>query len=202
MKIKRSRSLRASLFATLTTIILFSYSPQAFAQQWNTNGNDINNTNTGNVGVGTTMPRAKLTVSNNSDTAPAGQPGTMAQIVGANGATTRLVVDSFGNAVSSIDMRRANNTALNPTALVNGDLIGQITWQGYGATSYGPSRAKILVNAAENYTDTAQGAFMTFHVAPRGGITAVEAMRIDATGFVGIGTNNPTSKLFVGSGTP
>jgi hypothetical protein len=30
--------------------------------QWTTNGNDINNTNTGNVGVGTTTPAAKLQV--------------------------------------------------------------------------------------------------------------------------------------------
>ena len=53
---------RASLLLTLTTIILFSCSQQSLAQQWSTNGNDISNTNTGNVGVGTTSPGSKLDV--------------------------------------------------------------------------------------------------------------------------------------------
>ena len=170
--------------------------PKAVYPQWTTNGNDINNTNTGNVGVGTSAPAAKLTVSNNTQAAPAGQPGTTAQIVGANGTSTRLLVDSFGAVVSSIDMRRANNTAQSPSGLANGDMLGQITWQGFGATSYNSaSRAKITVSAAETYTDTAQGAYMNFYVAPRGGITSVEAMRIDATGFIGIGTTAPAYRL-------
>ena len=167
----------------------------------NANGH-INNTNTGNVGVGTTTPGAKLTVSNNTQTAPSGQAGTAMQVVGANGTSTRLLVDSFGAVISSLDLRRANNTASTPSALLNGDNIGQLTWGGYGATSYnGGSRAKILVAAAENYTDTAQGAYMLFQVAPRGGLTAVEAMRIDATGFVGIGTTVPSYRLDVQSGS-
>lgn len=184
-------------------IILCAYSRNVLAQwtQPDANGH-INNTNTGNVGVGTSAPATKLTVSTNTQTAPAGLNGTTAQIVAANGTPTRLLVDSFGAVSSSIDMRRANNTALSPTGLLNGDIIGQITWQGRGATSYnGNSRAKIIVNAAETYTDTAQGAFMTFHVAPTGGITAVEAMRIAATGFVGLGTTAPAYRLDVQSGS-
>jgi hypothetical protein len=34
----------------------------AAAKQWNTNGNDIHNTNSGNVGIGTTSPISKLNV--------------------------------------------------------------------------------------------------------------------------------------------
>src|SRR5215212_566043 len=183
----------------VAVIILFASSRTAVAQWTQPNGNgDINSTNSGKVGIGTTAPGAKLTVSNNSQSAPAGQSGTTAQIVGANGTSTRLLVDSFGAVISSIDLRRANNTAATPSALLNGDNIGQITWQGYGATSYSSaSRAKILVAAAESYTDMAQGAFMTFSVAPRGGLTAAEAMRIDATGFIGIGNPAPAYKLDV-----
>jgi hypothetical protein len=177
---------------------LFLLQPATAQAQWTTpdGSGNINNTNSGNVGVGTTTPGAKLTVSNNTQTAPAGQPGTTAQIVGANGAQARLLVDSFGAVTTSIDLRRANNTAASPSGLFNGDMIGQITWQGFGATSYnGASRAKIAVNAAETYTDTAQGAFMSFYVAPRGGITSLEAMRIDAGGFIGIGTAAPADPL-------
>ena len=183
----------------IAVIILCACSPTVLAQwtQPDASGN-INSTNTGNVGVGTTTPGAKLTVSNNTQSAPAGQPGTAAHIIGANGATVRLLVDAFGAVTPSIDMRRANNTAASRTALLNGDGIGQLTWQGYGATSYnGASRAKISAFAAENYTDTAQGAYMTFAVAPIGGINANEVMRIDAAGNVGIGTTAPGFKLDV-----
>lgn len=67
----------ANLWA-LAVIILVSYSPTAVAQQWNTNGNDISNANTGNVGIGTTSPANKLEVSSASpllqlsDTSPTG----------------------------------------------------------------------------------------------------------------------------------
>ncbi|HJP95464.1 MAG TPA: hypothetical protein VJ875_26185 [Pyrinomonadaceae bacterium] len=198
----RANAKRRILWSMFFVIIGFTFaSPRTVYSQWTTNGNDISNTNTGNVGVGTTAPGAKLTVSSNSQTAPAGQPGTTVQMIGANGIAARLLVDSFGATVSSIDMRRANGTAASPSALFNGDGIGQITWQGYGATSYNSaSRAKISAFAAENYTDAAQGAFMTFAVAPRGAITAVEAMRIDATGYVGLGTTVPGYRLDVQGG--
>lgn len=193
------RGVRRNLMG-IAVIILCACSPTVVLAQWtqpDASGN-INSTNTGNVGIGTTTPSAKLTVSNNTQTVPAGQAGTAAHIAGANGSVVRLLVDGFGAVTPSIDMRRANNTALSPTALLNGDGIGQITWQGRGGTSYnGASRAKISVFAAENYTDTAQGAFMTFAVAPQGGITAAEAMRIDASGSVGIGTTAPGFKLDV-----
>jgi hypothetical protein len=175
-------------------MVLFLLSPLTAQAQWTAPdaNNNINNTNSGNVGVGTNAPAAKLTVSSNTQAAPAGQPGTGFQLVGANAAQTRLLIDSFGAVTSSFDLRRANGTASSPTGLLNGDMIGQITWQGRGATSYNSaSRAKIAVNAAESYTDTAQGAFMSFFVAPRGGITSLEAMRIDAGGFIGFGTTAP-----------
>jgi len=196
---QQRRSVRSSNLMGIAVIILCACSPSVLAQwtQPDASGN-INNTNAGNVGVGTSTPAAKLTVSNNGQSAPAGQPGTALHIIGANATPVRLLVDAFGAVTPSIDMRRANNTALSRTALLNGDGIGQITWQGYGATSYNAaSRAKISVFAAENYTDTAQGAFMTFAVAPVGGINAVEAMRIDAAGNIGIGTTTPGFKLDV-----
>jgi hypothetical protein len=189
------KAARASALCLLALAAVLCQSREARAQ-WTTSG--TNTTTTNNVGVGTTAPGAKLTVSNNAGTAPSGQPGTTAQFVGADGAVVRLLVDSFGTTLSSIDMRRANNTAASPAALFNGDGIGQLTWQGFGATSYNSaSRAKISAFAAENYTDTAQGAYMTFAVAPRGGITAVEAMRIDAGGNVGVGTPTPAFLLDV-----
>ena len=197
---ERNRMRRIAMALVVMTMFACSLTVRAQWTQPDASGN-INSTNTGNVGVGTTAPGTKLTISNNTQAAPAGLTGTTLQVVGANGVTPRLLIDAFGPVASSIDLRKSNNTALSPTALLNNEVIGQISWQGRGATSYnGSSRAKIIVSAAENYTDTAQGAFMMFHVAPRGGLTAVEAMRIDATGFVGLGTPAPGFRLDVQSG--
>ena len=52
----------ASMLIALTVITLFSCSQKALAQQWSTSGNDISNTNSGNVGVGTTSPGVKLDI--------------------------------------------------------------------------------------------------------------------------------------------
>jgi hypothetical protein len=49
----------AMLTAALMVLLFMVHSAQA---QWNTDGNNINNTNSGNVGVGTTTPSSKLHV--------------------------------------------------------------------------------------------------------------------------------------------
>src|ERR1044072_9646626 len=97
-------------------MFLSACAPEVLAQwtQPDANGN-INSTNTGNVGVGTTTPATKLTVSNNTQAAPAGQPGTTLQVVGANGTSARLLIDSFCAVVSRMDMWRPDKHALKPT---------------------------------------------------------------------------------------
>ena len=64
----RKRATSAGWVSTVclfTLAILFVFPPTAHGQ-WTTNGNNINNTNSGNVGVGTTAPGAKLAVATNS----------------------------------------------------------------------------------------------------------------------------------------
>jgi len=51
-----------SLLITLTVMILFNCSQKIFAQQWNTSGNDIYNSNSGKVGIGTPSPIYSLDV--------------------------------------------------------------------------------------------------------------------------------------------
>ena len=54
---------RSAKILALAAVILFGCSQKTFAQQWNTNGSDISNANTGNVGIGTTTPAQKLEIS-------------------------------------------------------------------------------------------------------------------------------------------
>lgn len=61
----RRRAISSSWICTLFTLAVFVL-PQSAQGQWATNGTNINNTNTGNVGVGTTTPAAKVAVATNS----------------------------------------------------------------------------------------------------------------------------------------
>ncbi|MEK6279033.1 MAG: hypothetical protein AABN95_01640 [Acidobacteriota bacterium] len=63
-RILQSRSGRWWFFrlASIALVLIALWATPASAQQWQTNGNNISNTNTGNVGVGTTTPNDKLEV--------------------------------------------------------------------------------------------------------------------------------------------
>ena len=66
-KIERSRSIPSTIFIAaltfLTLMVMTGQVNQVQAQgQWTTNGNNINSTNTGNVGIGTTNPTSALTI--------------------------------------------------------------------------------------------------------------------------------------------
>src|SRR6185295_11815595 len=96
------RVVSSRVVLAFTVIILCACSSSVVAQWTQPNGSGhINNTNSGNVGVGTTTPGSKLTVSNNTQNAPAGLAGTGLQVVGAHGTSARLLVDSLGAVISS-----------------------------------------------------------------------------------------------------
>jgi hypothetical protein len=70
MKTRQRTNNAASLTAAAFLLLAFClWRPAEVRAQWATNGNDINNTNTGNIGVGTTAPVAKLDVTNSEDKA-------------------------------------------------------------------------------------------------------------------------------------
>jgi hypothetical protein len=154
----------------------------------------------GSVGLGTTSPNAKLSVSANT-VAPPGAPGIISYFANANESNTFLTADSYGstNVHSDFLFRRARGTMAAPTAVQADDIIGQIQMRGYGATGFAStSRAGIRLTAAENWSDTAQGAYLAFMTTPKlSNAINVERMRITDAGNVGIGTTNPLVKLDV-----
>jgi hypothetical protein len=156
----------------------------------------------GNVGLGTTAPNAKLSVSANVG-APPSASGIIAYFANANESNTFLTADSYGNGPWHSDFlfRRARGTMAAPAAILADDIVGQIQMRGYGTTGFAPtSRAGIRLTAAENWSDTAQGAYLAFLTTPKlSNAINVERMRITDAGNVGIGITAPTSKLAVAS---
>jgi hypothetical protein len=128
----------------------------------------------GNIGIGTTSPVASLDVTNALSTNP----------------STFIIGTSYTNSAagSTFVGRKARGTAVAPSAVLNNDLLSFFGAAGYGATAFSGTRGGILVRAAENWTDTAQGTFMNFNTTSVGTITPVTKMSIDSSGNVGIGT--------------
>ena len=71
----RKRAISSGWICTvcLFTLMILLASPRSAHGQWTTNGNNISNSNSGNVGVGTSSPGSKLTV----NTGTAGVTGTV-----------------------------------------------------------------------------------------------------------------------------
>src|SRR5712692_3950648 len=62
---QKTNSIWIGVALSIVLLLLFA-SPQRAVAQWATSGNNISNTNSGNVGVGTTAPQNKLTVTQSS----------------------------------------------------------------------------------------------------------------------------------------
>ena len=126
----------------------------------------------GNIGIGTATPSALLEVSNAIPGGPA-----------------NVWTTSFTNLVGPYYLgRRSRGTSAAPTAAQTGDGLSGLYGQGYGTTQFGPGNSGITVQAAQNFTDTAQGTALTFSTTPINSVTPSTRMTLDAFGFLGIGT--------------
>jgi hypothetical protein len=147
----------------------------------------------GNVGIGTTSPVRNLEVA--SDQLPS-------NIV----ATGYRDGDAYSAGV--FNGRKARGTMASPSAVQTDDILAAFGGYGYyddGGSGAWPAgntavKARMQIVAAENWTVSAQGAYINFLTTPIGDLNRAEAMRITDAGNVGIGTTTPAQKLSV-SGT-
>lgn len=146
------------------------------------------------LAIGTASPPdSLLTVSGNATTLPAlgALTGGVFHIGSADGNFNRIVMDSFG-AETLFNPRRANGTNALPTALAANNRMFGFGAIGYGATAYSTARAQINMFASQNWTDTAQGAYINFLTTPNNTIAVVETARLDAGGNFLFGYNGTT----------
>jgi hypothetical protein len=120
-----------------------------------------------------------------------------------------VTIDGYGAVGINYIGRRADGTLAAPTAVQTGDNLMTMQGRGWflGVTSgvqsgFSPlSRANMKFFAAEPWTDTKQGAYLTFGTTLKGTASstssATERMRITDAGNVGIGTTTPLYPLSV-----
>src|SRR2546423_1577268 len=100
-----STGVRQSINAVLLLAVTFAIVQPASAQsQWTTNGNDISNTNTGNVGIGTTSPQSTLHIASGVSNASRG---------------LTIELNSSDNVASGLWLRKSRGTLAAPQAVVN-----------------------------------------------------------------------------------
>jgi hypothetical protein len=109
-----------------------------------------------------------------------------------NSPTITVAADRYEASASpnpSMGLRASRGTASSPSAVQSGDSLGQFNMRGYGATAFATtSKAAVVAYAAENWTDSAQGAYLTYETTATGGTTRAERLRVANNGFVSIGT--------------
>jgi len=154
------------------TLTLFTLTaiPQVVHAQWTTNGTNINNTNTGNVGIGTTSPWTPLTV------------------VAPSGIRDGITLTGVGNTWIYTEMR------LTPGGTIPSGKPGSFAWSVrkdafYGGDSSGPSMVMEIWREGG-------GVYVPFIINPSGNVILTGATNA-TNGNVGIGTLTPGYKLDV-----
>jgi hypothetical protein len=176
---------------------------------WAANGNDIYNTNTGNVGIGTTTPSSRLTVLNGASyfdylSAPSGVSATPTSGGTLTSRTYYYVVTALdSNDLSSAKSNEVSCTVSNPTTNAC-----QISWSPVpGATKYRVWRGissggenRYFETTSTSYTDT--GAAGTSRTPPLFPTSAYFAGSVDIAGKITSPKTFQAGKAIInGSGT-
>ncbi len=157
------------------------------SSQWATSGSDISYS-AGNVGIGTTNPAAKLSVT--------GGALEIHNNVLAVGAELFVHSDTTWKA-PTLDLYRSRGSESSQAPVGDGDQLGYVNFLGYG-TDYAVGSG-IVSSAKETWTAAAHGADLQFVTTPVGSTTNFFRMTIAADGNVGIGTTAPDTHLEVES---
>ncbi|MCK6650768.1 MAG: hypothetical protein L6Q66_14015, partial [Bacteroidia bacterium] len=134
------------------------------------------NTN-GRLGVGSSTPQYRLTVSGDGSSNLSSVLGVEAYGTGAGGNTLAII------------MRRAGGTQAVPTATSANESLGTFGFQGHTGGGFSANLSSFIgAQATENWTAAANGSQLNFNTTPNGSNTNVRRMNIASDGNVLIGS--------------
>lgn len=110
----------------------------------------------------------------------------------ASGSGNVFLVDGYGETAAAPGtlFRKAEGTPAAPSAVSVNSFLGGILCAGYtSAGAFGANVGAIAIKAAEAFTATNQGTYISFETTATGATSRAERMRIDASGNVGIGVS-------------
>jgi hypothetical protein len=96
--------------------------------------------------------------------------------------------------------RFARGTSGTPAAAQSGDTMSTLSGRGYGTSQFAAASTGVInIVAGETFTNTSNATYLQFEVTPTGSVTAAEAMRLNSTGnlLIGTTTDSGTQKLQV-----
>ena len=155
------------------------------SEMWFATNNDekMRIDSSGNVGIGTVSPGAKLDVATEDATD--------------SSYFTRYTTDTSGD---KIRFRKARGTLASPTIVSSGDRSMNLIGQGYDGDSFS-NLAEIIMEVDGTPGDGDMPGKITFATSADGSASATARMTIKNDGNVGIGTISPGTILEIGDGT-
>jgi Chaperone of endosialidase len=130
------------------------------------------NPSTGYIGINTTAPNAKLSVSNlggaNTSPIPITTADATIHLLGSSGNYNRIYMDAWGGG-NVINGRAVGGTYLLPTATTAGQELLLLSAGGYDGTTYYPlGAARIFLSAESTWTTGSTPTQITFSTTPAG----------------------------------
>lgn len=131
----------------------------------------------GTVANATTTPDITLTL---GDITPTGI------VITGTASGDEIWLDRYSNDANAAGYlsRKARGTLGTPTAVLSGDTIGLLGGRGYGATGFSANdKGTVAIVASENWSDTAQGTYISLNATTATTTTRTEVMKVDNTGL-------------------
>jgi trimeric autotransporter adhesin len=112
-----------------------------------------------------------------------------------------VMATKYSGSEPNLAGRYALGTSSAPLAVSSGNALVSFGARGYTGSAFTSDRARITMSADQTFTSGANGTRISFFTTTNGTTAISERMRIDNTGFVGIGTTSPERRLHVFNGS-